>query len=47
MSPKHRNSDAGNADKEKKNFFYAEIATIWSKNEPSIWNCEEGKINLC
>ena len=31
----------------KKEKTYAEIATIWSKNETSIWNCEEGKINLC
>ena len=31
----------------KKKKAYAEIATLWSKNEPSIWNCEEGKINLC
>ena len=31
----------------KKKKAYAEIATLWSKNEPSIWNCEEGKINVC
>ena len=33
--------------KKKKKKAYAEIATLWSKNEPSIWNWEEGKINLC